>query len=194
MKKQFILLLIILIAFKSNSQNIGGGNEFIEPPIEKSIDTFKISKTINIANDYYEKNKLDSAYYHYNIALENATSINYKPQIAGASKIKRNKFIGPQASPDQLPPVEPGAMFWGSREKIIDAPMQQMKGNEWLAYLKRPYKNFNPIKVFGIYDPEENDFNLNIPRYVDTFEEEVEIGTVAVEEATDADLLAALVS
>ena len=82
MKKQFILLLIILIAFKSNSQNIGGGNEFIEPPIEKSIDTFKISKTINIANDYYKKNKLDSAYYHYNIALENATSINYKPQIA----------------------------------------------------------------------------------------------------------------
>ena len=82
MKKQFILLLIILIAFKSNSQNIGGGNEFIKTPIEKSIDTFKISKTINIANDYYKKNKLDSAYYHYNIALENATSINYKPQIA----------------------------------------------------------------------------------------------------------------
>ena len=81
---------------------------------------------------------------------------NYKPQIAGASKIKRNKFIGPQASPDQLPPVEPGAMFWGSREKIIDAPMQQMKGNEWLAYLKRPYKNFNPIK-----DMELNDTSLS---------------------------------
>ncbi|EGG92886.1 type I restriction-modification system, M subunit [gamma proteobacterium IMCC1989] len=28
---------------------------------------------------------------------------------------------------------------------------------------------------------KENDFNLNIPRYVDTFEEEVEIDIVAVQ-------------
>ena len=30
------------------------------------------------------------------------------------------------------------------------------------------------------YEIKENDFNLNIPRYVDTFEEEAEIDLVAV--------------
>ena len=32
---------------------------------------------------------------------------------------------------------------------------------------------------------KENDFNLNIPRYVDTFEEEVEIDIRAVQEEID---------
>lgn len=82
MKKQVILLLIILLAFIGNSQNIESGNNLIEPPIEVSIDTFKISKTIKIAKDYYKNNKLDSSYYHYNTALEKAISINSKPQIA----------------------------------------------------------------------------------------------------------------
>jgi type I restriction enzyme M protein len=33
---------------------------------------------------------------------------------------------------------------------------------------------------------EENDYNLNIPRYVDTFEEEEEIDIVAVQKEIDA--------
>jgi type I restriction enzyme M protein len=32
---------------------------------------------------------------------------------------------------------------------------------------------------------QENDFNLNIPRYVDTFEEEVEVDIVAVQKEID---------
>jgi type I restriction enzyme M protein len=45
--------------------------------------------------------------------------------------------------------------------------------------------------VASISDVEENDYNLNIPRYVDTFEEEeqIDIGTVATEiETLDIDL------
>jgi type I restriction enzyme M protein len=33
---------------------------------------------------------------------------------------------------------------------------------------------------------EENDFNLNIPRYVDTFEEEEDINILAVQEEIEA--------
>ena len=49
-----------------------------------------------------------------------------------------------------------GAMFWGSREKLIDAPMESAKGSEWLAYLKRPFAKHNPIK-----DMELNDTQLS---------------------------------
>jgi hypothetical protein len=36
----------------------------------------------------------------------------------------------------ELPPAKPGAMFWGSREKIINAPYESMTGSQWLRYLK----------------------------------------------------------
>jgi len=49
-----------------------------------------------------------------------------------------------------------GAMFWSSREKLIDAPMESAKGAEWLAYLKRPFAKHNPIK-----DMELNDTQLS---------------------------------
>ncbi len=49
-----------------------------------------------------------------------------------------------------------GAMFWSSREKLIDAPMESAKGSEWLAYLKRPFAKHNPIK-----DMELNDTQLS---------------------------------
>ena len=47
-------------------------------------------------------------------------------------------------------------MFWASREKIIDSPMETMTGQQWLDYLKRPTRNFNPIK-----DMELNDTSLS---------------------------------
>ena len=50
----------------------------------------------------------------------------------------------------------PAAMFWGSREKLIDAPFETAKGSEWLAYLKRPFAKHNPIK-----DMELNDTSLS---------------------------------
>lgn len=40
--------------------------------------------------------------------------------------------------------------------------------------------------VADIEEIEENDFNLNIPRYVDTFEEEEEIDVRAVQKEIDA--------
>ena len=52
--------------------------------------------------------------------------------------------------------VDAGAMFWGSREKLIDAPFETAKGSEWLAYLKRPFAKHNPIK-----DMELNDTQLS---------------------------------
>jgi hypothetical protein len=49
-----------------------------------------------------------------------------------------------------------GAMFWPSREKLIDAPFETAKGSEWLAYLKRPFSKHNPVK-----DMELNDTQLS---------------------------------
>ena len=56
----------------------------------------------------------------------------------------------------EIPPEQPGSMFWASREKIIDSPMETMTGQQWLDYLKRPTRNFNPIK-----DMELNDTSLS---------------------------------
>ena len=56
----------------------------------------------------------------------------------------------------EIPPEQPGAMYWNSREKIIDSPMETMTGQQWLDYLKRPTRNFNPIK-----DMELNDTSLS---------------------------------
>ena len=47
-----------------------------------------------------------------------------------------------------------GAMFWSSREKLIDAPMESAKGAEWLAYLKRPFAKHNPIKDMELNDTQ----------------------------------------
>jgi hypothetical protein len=49
-----------------------------------------------------------------------------------------------------------GAMFWPSREKLIDAPFETAKGSEWLSYLKRPFAKHNPVK-----DMELNDTQLS---------------------------------
>jgi hypothetical protein len=62
--------------------------------------------------------------------------------------------IGPRKS--QTADDTAGAMFWSSREKLIDAPMESAKGAEWLAYLKRPFAKHNPIK-----DMELNDTQLS---------------------------------
>ena len=61
----------------------------------------------------------------------------------------------------EIPPEKPGAMFWGSREKIIHAPSESMTGMQWLQYLKLPKhgilnpKGYNPVK-----DMELNDTGL----------------------------------
>ena len=49
------------------------------------------------------------------------------------------------------------------------------------AYQKRK-SNEKYAHLAGVAEIEENDFNLNIPRYVDTFEEEKPIDIDAVEQ------------
>ena len=59
-------------------------------------------------------------------------------------------YVGRRAdAPDK------GAMYFLSREKIINAPSESLKGAQWLQYLKRPFANYNPVK-----DMELNDTGL----------------------------------
>jgi len=51
-------------------------------------------------------------------------------------------------------PDKPGAIFWGSREKIIGSPQEAMTGGQWLDYLlgKGPQKGFPIIKHAELND------------------------------------------
>jgi hypothetical protein len=56
---------------------------------------------------------------------------------------------------------EPGAMFWGSREKIIGAPSEAMTGLQWLQYMKiGKHGILNPKGYPRIKDMELNDTSL----------------------------------
>ena len=60
-------------------------------------------------------------------------------------------------------PVEDtsGAMFWNSREKIINAPSEAMQGNQWLDFMKRgKHGILNPKGLPIIKDQELNDTSL----------------------------------
>tara|TARA_R100000963_G_scaffold28657_1_gene19742 strand:+ start:1 stop:1587 length:1587 start_codon:yes stop_codon:yes gene_type:complete len=61
----------------------------------------------------------------------------------------------------EIPPEQPGAMFWGSREKIIGAPSEAMTGTQWLDYMKRgKHGILNPKGYPIIKDMELNDTSL----------------------------------
>ena len=61
----------------------------------------------------------------------------------------------------ELPPEKPGAMFWGSREKIIGAPSESMSGKQWLQYLQLPKHGIlNPKGYPIIRHGELNDTGL----------------------------------
>ena len=56
---------------------------------------------------------------------------------------------------------EPGALFWGSREKIIGAPSEAMTGTQWLQYMKiGKHGILNPKGYPRIKDMELNDTSL----------------------------------
>jgi len=61
--------------------------------------------------------------------------------------------------------------------------------NSDIEKIVRTYKDFQTIEKYSyratFEEIKENDFNLNIPRYVDTFEEEPEIDIVAVQTEID---------
>jgi hypothetical protein len=55
----------------------------------------------------------------------------------------------------------PGAMFWNSREKIINAPSEAMQANQWLDFMKRgKHGILNPKGLPIIKDQELNDTSL----------------------------------
>jgi len=61
----------------------------------------------------------------------------------------------------KLPPEKPGAMFWGSREKIIHAPSEAMTGKQWLQYLQLgKHGILNPKGLPIIRHMELNDTGL----------------------------------
>ena len=87
----------------------------------------------------------------------------------GGANQGRKDVIFVDASSDYLPGKNQNTLSDEHLRKIVDT-VQVRHGIEKYAYLA----NFEEIK--------ENDFNLNIPRYVDTFEEEAEIDIDAVQE------------
>ena len=54
-----------------------------------------------------------------------------------------------------------GAMFWNSREKIVNAPSEAMQANQWLDFMKRgKHGILNPKGLAIIKDQELNDTSL----------------------------------
>ena len=67
------------------------------------------------------------------------------------------------AGAKKVAPVEDtsGAMFWNSREKIINAPSEAMQANQWLDFMKRgKHGILNPRGLPIIKDQELNDTSL----------------------------------
>jgi hypothetical protein len=80
---------------------------------------------------------------------------NIHPEIVHYEKAKTTvKSMEPKAE-------EPGAMFWGSREKIIGAPTEAMTARQWLQYLQLPKHGIlNPKGYPIIKHAELNDTSL----------------------------------
>ena len=75
-------------------------------------------------------------------------------------------------------------LFIDASREYKDAKNQNILTNEHLDKIVRAYRKFETVEKYAYRaTPQEladNDFNLNIPRYVDTFEEEEEIDLGAV--------------
>jgi len=80
---------------------------------------------------------------------------NIHPEVVHYEKAKTTlKSMEPKAE-------EPGALFWGSREKIIGAPSEAMTGTQWLQYMKiGKHGILNPKGYPRIKDMELNDTSL----------------------------------
>lgn len=91
---------------------------------------------------------------------------------AGGDNEKRKDVLFIDASRDYVPGKNQNALSEAHLERILST-YRNRKAVEKYAYVA----SFAEIK--------ENDFNLNIPRYVDTFEEEAEIDIDAVQNEID---------
>ena len=88
---------------------------------------------------------------------------NYRPKLTMAEDLKipkKKRITEPQIKVEETI-EEPGAMFWGSREKIIGAPSEAMTGTQWLTYMKLgKHGILNPRGFPIIKDMELNDTSL----------------------------------
>jgi type I restriction enzyme M protein len=91
----------------------------------------------------------------------------------GGANQRRKDVLFVDASREYLPNKNQNALSEAHIEKILTA-VKARKDSDKYAYVA----TFDEIK--------ENDFNLNIPRYVDTFEEEEEIDIDAVQQEIEA--------
>jgi len=85
-------------------------------------------------------------------------------------------------------------LFIDASKHFESGKNQNKLNEEHLAHIVDTYRNFNEGDLsVGVLEEkysfvstfeeiEENDFNLNIPRYVDTFEEEAEVDILAVQQ------------
>jgi len=75
-------------------------------------------------------------------------------------------------------------LFIDASREYKDAKNQNILTEENLDKIVRTYRAFETVEKYAYrataQELVDNDFNLNIPRYVDTFEEEAEIDLVAV--------------
>jgi type I restriction enzyme M protein len=80
-------------------------------------------------------------------------------------------------------------MFIDASREFVDAKTRSYLGEDHIAKIVKTYKKRKNVDKYAYVadfaEIEENDFNLNIPRYVDTFEEEEEIDVRAVQKEID---------
>lgn len=80
-------------------------------------------------------------------------------------------------------------MFIDASRDFVDAKNRSYLGENHIAKIVKTYKKRKSVDKYAhladLSEIEENDFNLNIPRYVDTFEEEEEIDVRAVQKEID---------
>jgi type I restriction enzyme M protein len=80
-------------------------------------------------------------------------------------------------------------MFIDASHEFVDAKNRSFLGEDHIAKIVKTYKKRKNVDryayVADFAEIEENDFNLNIPRYVDTFQEEEEIDVRAVQKEID---------
>ena len=77
-------------------------------------------------------------------------------------------------------------LFIDASREYKDAKNQSLLANEHLDKIVKTYRDFETVEKYAyratMQEIVDNDFNLNIPRYVDTFEEEAEIDLGAVKQ------------
>ena len=80
-------------------------------------------------------------------------------------------------------------MFIDASKEYQDGKKQNKLREADIEKIITTYQNFETLEkystVVSLKEIKENDFNLNIPRYVDTFEEEAEVDIAAVQTEID---------